>query len=571
MKNMKNMKKMLGFLFIMGALSSCDLERQYITFNTKEKVDKEYELFHNMGIGLYGNLPTPLDGQIYFDSPASDESNDVWIGASQSVNNGSWNEYSWDGQEFQSLYNSIGRINDFLNPIAEIDLDAWKLSPLESDQLKYTTYKYEIANLKREARFLRAFFYFELVKRYGGVPLIKEPLTTSTDFSGIKRNTLNECFQFIVDELDSTTQDEVNCLPLAYDEINSGRATKGAALALKSRVTLYMASDLYNSLDQWAPGYEHPELVSLIGKDRKTLWKNAADAAKKVIDLGVYTPASDYNIIGKSFTNSELIFVRRMMGQSNNFEWENCPRGYLTARGRLNPSQNLVDAYEMKNGSKFNWATNGEDPYSNRDPRLDMTVYHNESVFQNTQLDISVGGANGAGPTLDHTTGTGYYIKKFIDSGLDLSQNKSSYHTWCFFRISEIYLNYAEALNEYDPGNPDILTYVNKTRQRTGVNMPTIKETDQVAARERIRTERQIELAFEGHRFWDLRRWMTAVDVLNKPLRGVNISYEDYTYQYTLVETEPRIFLPKMYFHPFPKSLLVTEGVDWPQNPLWEK
>lgn len=550
----------------LGILTGCDLEREFITYNTKETVNEQVEYYRGMCVALYDNLPIPFDnGLIYFESPITDESNDVWIGDSEAFNTASWNQFSGTDQVIGSYYNAIRRINDFLSPVAEVDLESWRLSPLESDQVIYENYVSSIANWKREARFLRAFFYFELIKRYGGMPIITEPLTLDADFSAIKRNTLSECFKFIIDELNDITKDG-DSLPLSYDNENLGRATKGAALALKSRALLYKASDLFNSPNQWASGYGNPELISIQGEDRQSLWRAAADAAKAVIDLETYTLASDYTIIGKNFTDKEFIFLRRVRDQSNSFEWENLPRGYLTARGRINPSQNLVDAYEMTDGSKFNWTTHGLDPYYNRDPRFSMTIYHNEALFKGSPLEIFEGGLHGS---MDHTTQTGYYIKKFIDEGLDMQQDRKSYHTWCFFRIAEIYLNYAEALNEYSPGNADILTYVNKTRQRTGVRMPNITETDQTSVRERIYNERQIELAFEGHRIWDLRRWMKAEAVLNQPLRGVKIKYEDYEYKYEQVTVEQRRFLPRMYFHPIPQSLLLTEGVEWPQNPLW--
>lgn len=240
-------------------------------------------------------------------------------------------------------------------------------------------------------------------------------------------------------------------------------------------------------------------------------------------------------------------------------------------KGQVNPSQNLVDLYEMKTtGEKFDWTNpmHAQNPYYNRDPRLDYTVFRNESQFNNKGvLEIYEGGANGKG--VPNATGTGYYIRKFTDETLDLVQNRTSVHTWVFFRLAEMYLNYAEALNECEPGNPDILIYANKTRERVGVEMPPITETDQAAVRERIRNERSVELAFEGHRLWDVRRWMTAMDVLNQPLRGVSCTYEDYEYKYSVIEVEKRVFKPEMYFYPIPQSLLYTTGNKWVQNPGW--
>ena len=151
--------------------------------------------------------------------------------------------------------------------------------------------------------------------------------------------------------------------------------------------------------------------------------------------------------------------------------------------------------------------------------------------------------------------------------------NGTSNHPWVIFRISEIYLNYAEALNESNPGHPDILTYVNKTRGRSDVKMIPIGDTDQDVLRKRIRNERRIELAFEDHRLWDARRWMIATDVLNADLTGVEIrKNENETFTYKKINVEKRVFSPKMYLYPIPGSVILNEQVmaaGWPQNPLW--
>ena len=164
-------------------------------------------------------------------------------------------------------------------------------------------------------------------------------------------------------------------------------------------------------------------------------------------------------------------------------------------------------------------------------------------------------------------------MRKFVDSNIDLMVNGTSNHRWVIFRISEIYLNYAEALNESNPGHPDILTYVNKTRGRSDVKMIPIGDTDQDVLRKRIRNERRIELAFEDHRLWDARRWMIATDVLNADLTGVEIrKNENETFTYKKINVEKRVFSPKMYFYPIPGSVILNEQVmaaGWPQNPLW--
>ncbi len=559
--------------FILGLiaiLNACDMPREMVDVLSKEQIDAQYTLVRGQCASLYNDL---LAGYFTFgngmEASACDEADLINGGSVQVVNTGSWNQFNNPDEVLSRYYTAIRRVNDFLNPTTDVNLDAYRLDPTSGSQTIYKERLAEIKNWRYEARFLRAFYYFELIKRYGGVSIVKEPLTLETDFSVLKRNTLEECIQFIVEECDSVSQS--GALPVSYNADNLGRATKGAAMALKSRVLLYAASDLYNS-SEWTEGYTYPELISLPAGDRKKRWEDAAKAAKDIIDLAEagYVLEKDYTIIGKTFDSKEMIFLRRSTA-SNSFEITNFPVGLPVGNGSVNPTQNLVDAYEMKSdGSKFDWSnpSQASNPYYNRDPRLSFSILHNESLFNKTTLlEIYEGGEHGKG--LANATSTGYYIRKFIDESLDLVQNRTSVHSWVFFRIAEIYLNYAEALNESDPGNSDILTYVNKTRQRTGVEMPLITETDQTKVRERIRNERRVELAFEGHRLWDVRRWMTAADDLNTPVHGVDCVYKDYEFIYTKKKIEDRVFNKKMYFYPIPQSLLFTTNSQWVQNPIW--
>jgi len=569
---MKNKIYNIGVGLIVLILSGCvDLDREIITSLTKEQVNSQYDFVLKQLTGLYSDLPNG-----YFEigngmqASACDEADYTYQGSVQAINSGSWNQYNNPDDVFGRYYTAIRKVNDFLSPAAEVNLEAFRLDPSSDSQLIYSQRSAEIKNWKNEARFLRAFYYFELVKRYGGVPLITKPLTLETDFSIIKRNSLIDCFNFIVSECDSVSA--IGALPVKYSGAEIGRVTKGAALALKSRVLLYKASDLYNSPSQWASGYQHPELISVTG-DRPTMWKEAADAAKAVINLSSqagYSLTIDYTSIGKKFDNPEIIMARRN-GTDNYFEQLNFPVGVdAIARGSVTPSQNLIDAYEMNNGTPFDWnnPAHSSDPYYNRDPRMGFTVFFNQSKFKTIFLDCTTGGKNADGGVTNGTK-TGYYLRKLVDPTLDLDLNRTSVHSWPLFRISEMYLNYAEALNEYKPGDADILIYTNKTRQRKNVLMPAITETDQAKLRERIRNERRIELAFEGHRLWDVRRWMIAMDVLNQPLYGMSIVESNNILKYEKKEVEKRVFLPKMYFYPIPQSVLLTEGNDWPQNPLW--
>lgn len=559
-------------------LCSCydSLDRELRTTLTKEQVEKEYEYTRYQAMSLYTDLEEgffALGNAMR--ASACDEAEYTYKGGAETFNSGSWNAFNNPDDVWAQYFKAIRKVNVYLDPNKKpVNLDAYKNDPSENSQAIYKTRMEEIANWSREARFLRAFYYFELIKRYGGVPLFTEALNLDTDFGTIQRNSLEDCIKFIVDECDDLSDDE-NGLPVTYDEDNLGRVTKGAALALKSRVLLYAASDLWNN-QAWTGGYAHPELISLPNGDnpeiRKERWKAAADAAKAVIDLSGeagYNLGSNYASLGKTFEDPELIMVRRSWAK-NDFERLNFPIGYPNGEGGITPSQNLVDAYEMTDGSSFDWNNNRHksEPYFNRDPRLAMTIYTNEAAFKDTHLECWAGGKNGKG--VANATTTGYYLHKFIDEDLDLAQGRTSIHTWIFFRISEMYLNYAEALNEYDPGNADIAIYASKTRGRNGVNMPPFPSTlSQTEMREKIRNERRVELAFEDHRMWDVRRWMTAERDLNEPLYGVEITPGLISMKYEKIEVEKRVFEKKMYFYPIPQTMLSTEGVDCPQNPLW--
>lgn len=547
------------------------LDQEMVTDLTKDQVDKEYEYKRYQATYLYSGLEngrTSIGNAML--ASICDEAEYTYNGSAEKFNTGAWNEYDNPDNVWDQMFTYIRYSNDFIASGNTIDLEAYRNDPDPNSQAIYETRMADMINLGKEARFLRAYYYFELIKRYGGVPLLYEMLDLDADFGSIKRNSLQECVDFIVKEC-TDLMDEDNGLPMSYNAENSGRATCVAAAALKSRVLLYAASDLWNS-SEWAAGYSYPELVSLDkGSDRLSRWKAAATAASECLALAAKAGLSlntDYSTTGLSADSPEMILVRRESA-SNWFEKSNFPIGYTVGNGGITPSQNLVDAYEMTDGRQFDWndPQMAAQPYVNRDPRMAKTVYHNGSKFRETVIATYVGGRNGRG--VPSATKTGYYLRKLVDESLDLLQNRSSYHCWPVFRLAEIYLNCAEALNEFDPSNPAVIQCLNMSRQRYGVDMPLISDRlSQTEIREAIRHERRIELAFEGHRYWDLKRWMIAGDVLNAPIYGVEIENGE-TPEYRKVVVEQRVFSLKMYFYPIPQKVLSVASVDWPQNPLW--
>ena len=570
---MKKINILLSSSIAVLLLSSCNpiLDREMILTMTEKQALESYDVAQKRVNGLYTYLPngfSPVGGAMM--AAASDEAE--YSVASSSVhmfNNGSWNPLNNPDNDWTYYYQGIRQATLFLETADQINMERYKLDP--QNQADYEMRMANIERWKYEARFLRAYFYSELVKRYGGVPLANELMDMDTDYRNIPRNTLQECIDFIVDECGQVAPH----LPAVYQASDMGRVTRGAALALKSRVLLYAASELFNN-PVWAQGYERKDLISLSGTDRQTRWENAAKAAGEVLwgadvaEAG-YKLSGNYQSLFRSFSDNEIVLVRRN-GYDNSFEKSNYPIGADQATGGTAPSGNLVDAYETTGGRTFTWKdpSMAARPYENRDPRFAATIMPNNSTFQGRPVECWEGGADG--PDKNNASRTGYYLLKYVDPELKLLQGQSAIHSWIIIRLGEIYLNYAEAMNEaYGPDAKGIYgksarEAVNEVRGRVG--MPDVVADSKEEMREKIRHERRVELAFEDHRFWDVRRWMTAPDDLNAPLKGVKVTRLSYnSFEYQSVEVESRSFKRSMYFYPIPQNELNITG--WPQNPLW--
>ena len=571
---MKKVKTILYGAALLLLVNACDsiLDREVVLSLTEDDVLTLYNNTQSRAVAIYNYLPSGfrcVDGAMM--ASASDEAEYTLETSSiQMFNVGSWNaKNNPDGGSWWNNFRGIYLVNHFLANSDNLDLEMYRLNP---DDIGHEQYQNRLDNIKRwkyEARFLRAYFYFELIKRYGGVPVITRPVEIGDSFP---RNTLDSCVNFIVKECDDIAWG----LPVKYTEQeNLGRATRGAVLALKSRVLLYAASDLFNSPEKWASGYANKDLISVKPIDRKERWKRAADAAKNVIDLtdAGYALSNNYQGVFRSYTDAEIILARRD-GASNDFEKANYPVGYDLGNSGNTPSLNLLDDYEMLDGTAFDWnnKNHAANPYRGRDPRLAFTILSNMTKFNGRPVECWTGGRDGKG--VPRATKTGQYLLKYIDPELNLLEGRTSVHTWALIRLAEVYLNYIEALNEYQPAHSDIKIYYDKIRQREGIKMPELPDgLDQDAVRQKIRHERRIELAFEDHRLWDVRRWMIAADnekgkgVLNIPLRGLEILNRGGVPSYTPIEIEKRNFEPKMYLYPIPQGDLDIAG--WSQNPLW--
>lgn len=407
----------------------------------------------------------------------------------------------------------------------------------------------EKLRIDAEARFLRAFCYFDLGRTFGKAPLILKAQNLEEDLL-VAPSSFAEIVEFVKDECDLYADN----LPLTYPEEEAGHATKVAFLALKSRALLYLASPL-NS------------------EDDARKWDDAAVAAQAVMDLHVYelykvgeTPYRSMEF-DKTAANKEVIFERRFSfpeaPHNIHMMWSLDAEDAGSWNG-LYPTQNLVDAYETIDGKLIDDPTNtmydAQDPYSNRDARFYQSIIYNGSTWETYLMSMVTNtvdpSKNGSCKPRLGKARCGYGPKKFIEE-LDPSTNiyggYAQSNNWPYFRYAEVLLNYAEAKNE-SLSVPDESVYnaVNEVRARSNQpNLPTGLSKEEM--RKRIKNERRVELLLEEHRFYDLRRWKDG-NVLAEPIMGMNIYNNNITLKYEISKVEDRVFTGEHYYLPIPLS-----------------
>jgi starch-binding outer membrane protein, SusD/RagB family len=438
-------------------------------------------------------------------------------------------------------YNSIRDANLFIEKVSESSLDtAWKPHALA------------------EARFLRALYYQELWKQYGGVPIITEVQDRQADGDAIfvARNTSDEVFEFITDELAAITADLL---------INpqSGRASRGAALALKGWCELYQASPLNNPTND------------------VNRWAKAAATFNQLMGLGVYDLFPDYAnlFMEENNGNVETIFAKKHIGGTGLggiFIIEaNVPyhKESWAGDGGYCPTQELVDDYLMANGLPISDPLSGyndQDPYLNREKRFYQTVIYNGSMWRGDTIKTWVG--SGSRNTLDFAGAseagqTSYYLRKGLDEKWAQDWVRTSSQDWIIFRYAEILLSYAEAQNEASGPDASVYDAVNKVRSRS--LLPDLKSgLNKDQTRLAIMRERRVELAFEEKRWFDLRRWKLAEDKLNGSLHAMSITRANGQYVYTIIPAPggDREFYPRNYLLPIPQSA-IDRNPSLEQNP----
>ena len=558
--------KFFSYIYISAAisiaftLSSCNgfLDREEDSFIDKTATFDSYNRTKQYLTYAYTLLPDGLNRfsrEAMLASATDDAEFAIESAEIQQFNNGSWNALNNPDDVWNRYYSGISKCCTLLENTNHVNLDISRLDP--DKQVEYANSLKDIRMWRAEARFLRAYFHFELLKRYGPIPIVTSTLSINGNYENTPRPTMKEVVDFIAKECDIAA-DTLELTPWRNVNDAFGRATKGAALALKSRLLLYAASPLYVDFGDTNEANKPTDVA---------LWKSAADAAKAVIDLNQYELASSYaDLFKNDFQNKEYIFVRRYAANSD-FEKSNFPVSF-GGKGGTNPSQNLVDDYEMLDGTPFDWndPAKAAQPFANRDARLGATILMNMAPFKGKKVATYPEGAD-ASPN-PNATKTGYYLRKFLNEDVNIQTGGSSGgHVVPLFRLAEIYLNYAEALNECDPTNPDIALYLNKVRNRA--SLPNVSALSQEQMRAVIQHERRVELAFEEHRSWDVRRWKIASSTLGAPLMGVQIERKPLGgYTYMPVKVEQRVFQPKMYWYPIPQSE-VLKLKQWKQNNGW--
>ena len=535
--------------------SSSDYSRDdmYLTYSNIQK----------MLTNVYGYMPNK---NIYDVSSAmrdcgSDDAEYADPDASvQRFTNGTWSALNTVDDKWSTMYSGIRSANEFLESIKTVDLSMYQY------ETKYQRWLEHLQYYPYQAKVLRAYYFFELARRYGDIPM---PLTmlTAEEANVIAKTPFNDVIDFIVSECDEAAKN----LPDTYvglldDEV--GRVTRGFALAVKTKALLYAASPLHNPSGD------------------KSKWQKAAAAAKEIMDLNVYRLDPDEK--ANNYTSQEVIFAI-MRSESTSFELYNFPvrftEGQRTYLAGNYPTQNLVDAFQTANGYDITLGSNGwqtadpdfdvTKPYEGRDPRFARAILADGMSFKGTTIETFVGGKDYSATRNDLGSPTGYYLRRYIQESTSFTPENTvtNKHQWIVYRYAEALLTYAEAMNEY-LGNPtatgefslSALDALNMVRANAG--MPDVTASSQSDFREAVRREWRVEFAFEDHRFWDVRRWDIG-QATQGQIDGVEITRVGGKNEYKRMTVETRTWSARQNLFPIPQSELFCNPNLNPQNTGW--
>jgi starch-binding outer membrane protein, SusD/RagB family len=622
------MKKLMYIGLLLLTFSSC---KKFLEQLPDDRLTEE-ETFATSGPAMkflnnvYSRVPdewSQRDGGRFVNS--SDYNNGgVWTGGSDEgeflwdfVRSNFLNVGSWDASSemvrtyWTNYYNGIRNASIF---IAKAD----NIKDLPANL---------ITQYKAEARALRAYYYFQLVRIYGPVVLMGEEVVEPDANLQIPRSSLDECVAYITAELAKAAND----LPtVPASDVDYGRFTKGLAMAIRAEALMYAASPLFNGNADYA-GMKNKDGKQLISQSFDVnKWKVAADAHKAWINTfvpgtydlykqndanGNYSAYLSCRNVMLTDWNKEVIFSRR--GSCESRQYEMCPRhdgqnGDIRGGTGLAVTQRMVDAFFMSNGlspvTGYNAdgtpivngasgyqltgfssflapssdptavAKNTYNQWVNREPRFYVAITYNRSTWLNTsfgkiETTLFYNGNSGKGPGKGDYSVTGYVVRKAMSTG----KWNINDHKLVLMRLAEIYLNYAECLNEADyAGNlNETLKYLNLIRERAGIPQygagpsPLPIPASQAELRDAIRKERRVELAFENNRFFDVRRWKIAEQTENGPAYGLDTDSGEPNF-YNLKAFETRVFSKKHYLFPIPQVEIIND-LELVQNTGWQK
>lgn len=521
-------------------LASTSQQQDEDIFSTFIMTDQVVNNLYRKTRGVY----TYLSGQNM--SSATDESKDAsnWM-ASMSFNNGSWSGNNNPiGNTWRDNYVAIRQANSILEGVEKYK------TPDDPNNPGYLDIRLG------EVYFLRAWFLAEQLRQFGGAIIVTTTIDQNdTENLNRPRNTYDECVAQII----SDCQEAYKRVLFEYPANQTGRVTKGTCLALQARMLLYSASPLWAEAGKtsWQADINPNTLASDPEK-----WRKAADAAKAVIDLQNASGGVAYMLEPtlearqemfrrNTLISKEVIWMRRDEANQG-YDQYIFPIGSNGWSGAA-PTQNMVDDYETMDGVPISDPNSGYDPaepYKDRDPRFYSDILFNGAPWKGRTIQTFTGGRDEQSTATDHSR-TGYYLRKLADESITVGQGSGRSIQGIVFRLPEFYLSYAEALNEYNPGQPDILKYVNMVRERAG-QKPLPEGLSQEQMRARIRNERRIELSFENHRFWDVRRWKIA-NQTEKAIFGMKPVPDANTpggYRYDRFKVEDRPWRDAMYVIP---------------------
>ncbi|WP_374166870.1 RagB/SusD family nutrient uptake outer membrane protein [Arcticibacter sp. MXS-1] len=499
---------------------------------------------------IYASLPggfNRIDGD-YLDAATDDAVPSSFASNIVLFTNGQLTAVNYPDNNWKNCYSIIRKSNYFLKHIGVVPI---------TDQIK----KNQIA----EAQFLRAFAYFELLKRYGGVPLVGDTVFSLSDNLNLPRNTYAECVDYIASQCDAAAAG----LPKGADIASSdfGRVPLEAALALKCRLLLYAASPLFNG-----GGVEtNRELKSLTGYPDAdaSRWQRVIDAAEALTRLSYYKLPSGagntaYSAVFTTKINTDII-LSKQVAASTSIEASNAPVGFVApaaSNGRTSPTQNFVNAFPNLDGTPFTGSSANMGQYEGRDPRMKSILFYNGVKWLGRNIETFEGGLDKPNLPFKTQTRTSYYLRKFMGDFTNSTSYSNQSHNFPYFRFAEVLLNYAEALNEVGR-TEDAVAPLKLIRSRAGITAGANGRygipagISQSALRELIRNERRIELSFEEHRFWDVRRWKIAGTVLNTTLKGLKILNSAGSLSAGEQDVSTITFQNKYYHMPVPYSEMI--------------